>query len=329
MKKYLIISLKLAISAGILWYIFTKVPFNSIVESLSTANPFFILLAYLVFPVAVFTAALQIHILTRSQGMSLNVRQIFSINYVTYFYNLFLPGYLAGGAIRWYKFSQHEGKRVEAFSAIIATRYLDFVVVTAVGIFFWCADPIARTHHSLGLTLGGLLFFLCLGMYIFMNKRVLAFFSSVVERVHFIPALLRRVLLKIAQSFDSFHALQPHQKTLLILLLTAKYLLGILSTYLMACSLSLPLSMINLGWIQTFMYVLMMLPISFQGLGVREGGMIALVNMYGIAQVNAVSLSFLMFSMCVIAGFIGAIIEAYTFLFGRKKKDETLHTTMQ
>jgi uncharacterized protein (TIRG00374 family) len=319
MKKYLMLGLKIAVSGGILWYIFQKVPFGNIVGSLTTANPLFMLLAYMMFPLFVLTTAGQMHILTRSQGMSLTVRQIFVINYMTYFYNLFLPGYLAAGAIRWYKFSQHEGKGVEAFSAIIATRYLDFMVVTAVGIFFWCADPVARVHRALGLILAALLIVLCAGLYICLHKRVLAFFIAVIERFHVLPAMFRNVLVKIAQSFDAFRVMPAREMTYVILLLTVKYLLGILSVYLMACALGLPLSMINLGWTETFMYVLMMLPISFQGLGLREGGMIALLDMYGIAQEGAVSLSLLMFSIYVVGGVVGGVMEGWSFWSGREK----------
>jgi len=76
------------------------------------------------------------------------------------------------------------------------------------------------------------------------------------------------------------------------------HLLGVLSFYAFALSVGVDVSFIIIGWVRSFIHIVTMLPISFSGLGVREGTLIVLLQGYGVSASDAVGLSFLLFGGC-------------------------------
>ena len=96
MKKWFSLVLKLSITSGILYYIFTTIPFSDVIKSITSANVSYIVIALLITPLIVYIEAYTMKILTDKQRMGLSALQIIEINLITRFYGLFLPGYLAG-----------------------------------------------------------------------------------------------------------------------------------------------------------------------------------------------------------------------------------------
>ncbi len=100
------------------------------------------------------------------------------------------------------------------------------------------------------------------------------------------------------------------------------HLLGVLVFVLLAASLNIPIGFIALGWIRAAVITSTMLPISFAGLGVRDGAMIYLLGCYGISGYKALAMSFLIFIVTVVQGaVIGGIWELLSML--NKNRDLT------
>ena len=97
-------------------------------------------------------------------------------------------------------------------------------------------------------------------------------------------------------------------------------MLGISSVYFLAISLNIDISIINIGWVRSVINLLTTLPISFSGLGLREGGFIVLLKTYGVSGANAVTLSFLVFATTLFIGGIGGVLEAKNLLSGSKPR---------
>ena len=57
--------------------------------------------------------------------------------------------------------------------------------------------------------------------------------------------------------------------------------------------------------------VVSMFPLSFGGLGVREGAMVIFFSQYGISAASAISLSLLSYSISLVAGAIGGILYPF------------------
>ena len=228
-KPWITWSLKCVISAGILYVIFTNIPLSAVGSVVTSAKPALVGLAILLGFVMRYVAAYRMKILTSRQGLSPSTWQIYKINLMTSFYGMFLPGYLAGGAIRWYKLARLDNKPSEALISIVVNRWFQTVTVILLGLGFWSADEHARDHGWIGSTLLGLLgLFLILYVLVF-NRTVAAGVSRRVGRLRFLPENLRGWLQQTFEAAGMYGGLQKRVVTKLWLLSFAAESIGICS----------------------------------------------------------------------------------------------------
>ncbi|MBU1179242.1 flippase-like domain-containing protein [Patescibacteria group bacterium] len=284
MKKYLIFAFKVFVSVFLVYFIFTKISFGDILGVLKEAN-----LGY--FFAAVFLALLALYINTFKWKLWLeyfsiheNVYPLFILNLASVFYSIFLPGgVLAGDAVRVYKsFDLHEEKK-----KIATSIFLDRAIGLSVSVFVGftgliLTDSAVRDYGFVFniylLFFVGALFFLGFLIWFYKNYRVV-FLSS-------------------------FYAVCSH-------------VLYAFLVYILSLSIGLEISFFDILWPLALANFILVVPVSFFGLGVREVSFIYILGMIGITAVSATSLSLLIFFSTLIIGFIGGAVEFY---FWAKKK---------
>ena len=95
-------------------------------------------------------------------------------------------------------------------------------------------------------------------------------------------------------SITQYHNLSKSELIYIFGLSLIAQFLGIFVMFLLALSIGLNLSFLDLGWIRSFIVIITMLPISFSGIGVREASLIVLLQPYSVSSSDAVALSFLL-----------------------------------
>jgi hypothetical protein len=68
-----------------------------------------------------------------------------------------------------------------------------------------------------------------------------------------------------------------------------------------------------LAWTYILMYIISLIPISIAGLGVREVSFVLLLSRYGVPEGQALGMSLLLFSVIVVIGLVGGLIEVWEF----------------
>lgn len=312
MKKWFSWLLKLSITSVILYYIFTSIPFSEVMKSIISAKVSYIIIALSIMAFVIYLEAYRLKILTDKQGMLLSIRQIIDINLITGFYGLFLPGYLAGGAIRWHKLSQPNNKWMEALASITFNRLIGTIVLVLVGILFWILDTNSGSNYMMGLILFAILTGLLITHFLVFDGKLSCFLKTYTRKINlsFIPKRIRSKISKLFISTGQYHSLSQSSLIYIFGLSLTSHLLGILSFYLFALSIGINISFINIGWIRSFIVIIAVLPVSFAGLGVREGTLVFLLQPYGVPASDAVALSFLIFARALLLGGIGGLFEA-------------------
>jgi uncharacterized protein (TIRG00374 family) len=322
LKNSGLLALKFGITIAILYYIFTKIPITEVFRSISLAGPLFITGAFAIAILTTFISACRLKILTDRQGMSLTLSRITEINFLTTFYGLLLPGYLASGVIRWHRLAQAEKKKTEALAAIAFSRLIYTISTIVIAIAFLSFDV---QHRVSGIKIPILFALLCSLVIIYFigfnpkllpivdrfnqNKKmpISVWLSGKISKLLLATSKYNRLALKIWGILTGFTILES--------------LLEILSIYLLALALDINISFISIGWVISILKLVTALPISFSGLGIREGGLIVLLEPYGVFGSEAVALSFLIFAKIVFIGAIGAIVEAKNFFYPAKPRD--------
>ncbi len=121
-RKQLITLLKVLVSGGLLYFVFTKIPLADIMPVLRKAKPFYLFLALLFFIVSKVVAAARLNCYFHQIGIFLTQKSNLKLYLLGMFYNLFLPGGIGGDAYKGYVIKQ----RFEtATKKVVAVLLLD------------------------------------------------------------------------------------------------------------------------------------------------------------------------------------------------------------
>lgn len=322
LKSSFLITIQLSVSGCLLYFIFSAVPIGRIFEALASTNIELVVMAFVIEAVMRFLSADQMRMVTDCQGMELSSVRIFKINLMASFYELFLPTYVAGGPIRWYKLSQQNKMRAEALAAIAFNRLINVFTLILIGSACWMVDEQPRDSALKGWVLIVLLGLLILLYATLVKCEIFPFLSTYLrnKRGPIIPHFLQSKAEKVTQALGQFQTLTLMAKLRILGFSTVQNLLGILSIYLLAMSLALPLSALTLAWIRSCVGILTMVPLSIAGLGIREGSLAILLQPYGVELQEAVALSLLLFLMKIVWGTLGGILEVGNlFVVGKRR----------
>ena len=107
LRKKGITLLKVAISAALLYFIFTKIPFSEVLTIVKKSQPFYVFGALLLFVISKIIAAFRLNLYFHEIGVPLTQKSNLKLSLLGMFYNLFLPGGIGGDAYKGYYIKQH------------------------------------------------------------------------------------------------------------------------------------------------------------------------------------------------------------------------------
>jgi uncharacterized protein (TIRG00374 family) len=235
--------------------------------------------------------------------------RIIGINASTEFYNLFLPGILAGGAIRWYRLSRDNKMRVQAFVVIVMNRLVNLYALLMVGVLgWWFEDTRGETQWVFAILLTCLLSLTC-GFFVLSNRRLAASLRRILKDSDKLRPYFETKLLQLIDAVNEYRQISGSDRARLICYATSWHVVILASTYVFCLSLGIAVSIGVLAWIRTVITLALLLPVTISGFGVREGGWIYFLGLYGVAPAEAFALSLLTFVRNVFQAAIGLTLE--------------------
>ena len=314
-RKTLARVLTVAAAIGLLLLIFRVVPFAEVMRSIRSAEPAKLAIGFALLFLGRLLAAWRMKLLTDEQGLRLRLTEIFEISTTSTFYGLILPGTLSGGLVRWYKLAK-QGNAVGALASLTWDRLADTAAVGVLGIFGWLLSRPTGAHGLIGPSLLGLTAGLVV-LYVAGFSRTV---GSVVLRP--IDAVTRRLreggwtrgkLEAVTVAARSYHGLGAVFPTRVALLSLAVQLTGSVGFFIWAQALGSPVGLAEVTWARACYALVLLLPITFAGLGAREGVLILLLRPYGVTGADAVALSFIQLGGTLILAILGGIFEFRSF----------------
>jgi uncharacterized membrane protein YbhN (UPF0104 family) len=311
--------LKLVLSGALLWYIVERISLRALWEALAGADMVLVGLGLAISGIGMAAAAVQLRVLGESQGIRLSGRDALALNLATSFYNLFLPGYIAGGVARWYRLARsHSAERpIAALAVILSSRVVELTSVLIAGLGFWAADPHARSNPVIPGIFAGLVVALGVLVHLVTDQHRKKSGPRRPPKSPFgaiVPAAWRAHVESGLGAAARFRDMPPGTLARLACASAARHLLMIAAFYCFARSLHLSVSIAVAGWTRTVVALAGMLPVTLGGLGVREGSLIAVLHPYGVPAPGAAALGLLLFGRELMAAVAGGILEARAFL---------------
>ena len=317
MTKYLTWLIKIGVTAGMLFLIFQVIPFENVIQSLKTADPILIALALGLAVLQMYLSAGRLKKLTDWQGLSVPFKEIVKINFISGFYGTVLPGGMAGGAVRWYRLYTIDRKGAEALAAILFARIVSIAFLVLLGILFVSLDSVHPYYRVTVLILSSILAAITAISLLGFHRRAVAITLWLDQGQHrFLPGWLRAQLGKLIIATTRFHELPLKSVFTVAGLSLLEHMSGILLMFLLARSLDVAITFIQIGWIRSVVLVITLMPVSISGLGVREGTLLMLLKPYSVDGADALALSLLIFGRGLFDAAIGGLLEFWEWLFG-------------
>ncbi len=308
--------LRSLIGLGILVLLFYLIPFGSVIEVLSKAEPIPVLGGVALMCVMQLAIADRLRRLCDAHGHNWSTWQILQINLATRFYGLFLPGgNFTGIAIRFYKLSGDRKQYLGTAVALFYDRVAATVTLCAVGAVFWLLERPGDSWLSLAAMLAA--------MGVMILGLTVLFARSPGPWVAGLRRLVSKVggvkLHTIRQTVRESRDLPRSQVVLVYGLSTVVHLMGVGVWYLLCQAVGIEVSLVTIGWVRSVVVLATMIPISVAGLGLREGAAVLLLTGYGASQPSALAFSVLvLFVTVLLVGAAGGLIEAWRLVIHNK-----------
>ena len=243
-----------------------------------------------------------------------NFWDLYKLNYIAIFYSSFLPGQSSGELIKGYKFAKKENAMQKVWIPIFIDKITNLLIIFLIGFVAILSDETFRQNTTLVIMISSLTLFLSL-------LTIILFSEKTEKIIHFLRDQLVTVLkmlkvnTKLIEDFSLsyFENYKKHNHLMFESLLWGLFikLPHVFSFYLLAFSLNLGITFLQTAWLFSIVSVVTLIPISFSGLGVREGTLIMLLSQIGIERFNALSFSILIFTMGLLTAVIGGIVELF------------------
>ncbi len=304
-KGALVLGAKMLLSALLMAYLFSRLPSHVLRNTLREADPNGLALAALVMLFSNLLGSFQWSRLLAAAEIRIPYWKVCAYYHVGLFFNNFLPANIGGDFARVVDASRYGNTRAAALSTVLMDRLISLMALAGVALVT-TLPAINRFHLSLVyLALVGF-FFLIVGLvWALFHPAVLPAFERVFARVGL--GGLKPHLDDLAARLKEFRDRRGLLVRLLAIAIVVQVArIGVHVTVARALGLRVPLPYFFL--FVPLLAVIVSLPISLNGIGVREGAGIVLFGLVGLDRAHAFSLQFTTFLVAVAVSLLGGLV---------------------
>lgn len=302
-RKQLFNILKIVISVGLLIFIFSSLDIAAFIAAVSQANPWWLLLALATMMLGVVIRAWRWQILLAAISVHVSLAELTNIYFIGFLFNNLLPSGLGGDAMRMLELSRHSERGSDAITSVVVDRFLGLSALQAIALIAliadWGAVPSAVAYFTVAIFLGGLV----IG-YLLINRPLYTLLRTRLGLFRRLSDI--KVIGNLAESFQRYPVGALGRAYLVsfgfnISLIAMNVFIGL--------GLGAKASLAHYAIFVPITSLVLLLPISFAGLGVREGTYRQLFSQVGVPPEIAVAMSLLVYIFGnVCTGLIGGVI---------------------
>jgi uncharacterized protein (TIRG00374 family) len=257
--------------------------------------------------------------LSQPLGFQRHFRHYVGDYFVGMFFNLLLPTSVGGDAVRAIRLNAGSGRAMPALISVLFDRLSGLLVLLAMACaaVLCCSEPLPSWMTLAIFGTAG-----CALVGIALLPTVLGLVPRVASRWNLVSRLS-----PIAHSINSAFG-QFRGRLGLVIATSALSLLiqlsGIVQVGLIGEAVGAEVSWMVYGAAVPMVALLTLLPVSLNGMGLREAGMVVFLAPAGVPAGLAVTIAFLWFCSQAVAGLAGAVV----YLVGRSHDDEECHDNL-
>jgi len=298
-----------AMSLLLMWWILQGTNFEEIGHSLGSVSLPLLCLGFGLPFLGYLISVNRWRLLLQAQGVSAQVGYLVRSFMVSVFFNNFLPSTIGGDVFRIYDSWRLGASKACAVAVVFVDRFLGLlalIVLTMVGLL--SPNPFSATIPNLSLwVLGGFILVVALGIFLFHSS-----FSINLGQGGGQSKWAQVVLGFVNKINDGFAAFRGRTDTVvkafgLSLLLQANV---VVQYFIFAKALHMSIPFWSFFLIIPLTLFVMLIPISINGIGLRESIFVLILSPWGVDKPEALALAWLAYGCLVVQGLLGGMVYA-------------------
>jgi uncharacterized protein (TIRG00374 family) len=296
---------RLAVSGALLGYLLLKLDVQEVIAHLAALTPGLVVLAWGYYAACQLLSSYRWQILLAARGIHVPLLRLFSFYMIGMFLNNFMPGAVGGDVVKIYclRRETHQGKYavisvfLERFTGLLGLSALSMATLAIA--FHQVQSP--RILAAVG---GTALFLVIVVLLIWWPPLAHAIIRGMGR---FFP---RKLGEKLGQGYAALHSYRDHRKALLAAFLLSVVVQALYALYyaLISQGLGIPISAIYFMLFLPLVTVVIMVPITIGGLGIREALMVALFAEVGVAGADVIAVSLTAYFLNTLLSLSGSIL---------------------
>lgn len=290
--------MRIAVSLGLIIWLFSRFDIQGVWHAFERLPIFIWIAATGILLVAQVLSSLRWRVISKALDFQGTWSTYLGFYFVGMFFNLFLPTGIGGDVFKIHFLSRGIGRKLAATLTVLGDRFFGLVTMVMIGAFIILIQPdlLSKPFDDALMITGGALFMGLLSM----------------------PAIynwLKRTNLSILDAIpNSVTQLQKPKALCPILGLSfALQAMGMGAVALLGEGMDIHVPLAFYFAILPIVNIMTMLPVTFSGIGIREGAMVYFLGLKGIAPEPALALGLLVFSTQVAVSLVGGVAYALGF----------------
>jgi uncharacterized membrane protein YbhN (UPF0104 family) len=311
-KKNVLQAAKILVSFGLLYLLYRKIPLDAILTLLEDMDlRYFVPIGILLFTNTVISAT-KWRMFLVADGVEIPLRILTASYLIGSFYNMFLPSNIGGDSYRIVDVARRSKETARTAVSVLADRLSGFLAMITIG---------AASAFSLDAKFGNEPFFLLpLGLLVVISLSIYGLFATrplkmflAFTRLDRIP-LITKIVDKLLLSTTTYGSDRP----LLIKAMALSFLFQFsvfLIIFLLSRAIHSDLPFIYFCTFIPLVMLLEVLPISINGIGLRDAGYVFFFGSVGMSDIQTRSLALLFLGVSIIYSMVGGIVYLFRILF--------------
>ncbi|NLD61209.1 flippase-like domain-containing protein [Candidatus Sumerlaeota bacterium] len=303
--RHRVLFFRLTITCLLFWFLFRSgANLRKTFDQMMQASPLWLLGAFTAKILTEYFTAFKWHYLMQRAGLSVKFIRVLYVYFTGFFYGLFIPGVIGGDIPRLFMLAPDSGGKAKALASIFMQRNTGFAgmfILVDILLFFYPIQLQIFTEPFVFLNDVKRWFFVLTLGYIFTNILILTPYVTT-HLTHYMQCggkFLAKIASLVTKGHNSLLLFRNSIFPSVILSIFAQLLTG-LSFWCLLCSVGLSIGFWHSCIYMTVLTLVFLIPISFNGLGLREIMYAAMFAEFGCDKSTAVALGLLQFGLIVL-----------------------------
>lgn len=308
MRDKLLNILKIAISIGLIVFLFQRVPAREVGQAISQASIWLLVLAQALYFLAIGTGTFKWWVLLRAQDIHVPYLDLLGIMFVGLFFGNFLPTNVGGDLVRGFDLARYTSRAAEAAISVVVDRVVGLIAFMSVAV----GSALVAVYATGQVSLGGVVTAAVVGLMVLVASFALMLSRRLRKQAEklFAWSLLAPFAPLYGRLSGALTAYRHSLRSLAVAygISVAVLMISNLVNFAIAEALGGGIPLLYIFLFNPLIAFVLLVPISVGGLGVNQSAYVFFYGLVGITATVIFPVSLVMQSVIYVASLPGGLL---------------------